>query len=169
MVIKGLLSKENSPLQLSNFYYLNNLQNVSTNSAYAPYLEYCLDSQVCTSLLSQGSSWVYFQADKILSRWEIEKIFSNLTEIKLGIPDERREEPISRGELAYLIYTIFWFDTTKENLVNGENFLSLENIKKRFNKSDKKTQEQSWIQISQGETSWENNLRYDLRNFMKIS
>jgi len=169
MVIKGLLAKENSPLQLSNFYYLNNLKNVSTNSAYAPYLEYCLDSQVCTPLLSQGSSWVYFQADKILSRGEIEEIFSHLTEITFGIPNERREEPISRGELAYLIYTVFWFDSTKENLVNGENILSLENLKKKLNKIDKKTQEQSWIQLSQVVTSWENNLRYDLRNFMKIS
>lgn len=171
ILIKTVLSQKNTPLELSNFYYLNNLQNVSTDSTYAPYLEYCLDTQVCNSLLSQRSSWVYFQADKIITWGEIEKIFSDITQIKFWIPEERRDQSLSRGELAYLLYTMFWFDLESDELVNKGNALSVpERIKQKIENLKSDTQKTENLSKEENlEIKEENTLRYDLRNFMKVS
>ncbi len=170
MLIKAIMSKQNTPLQLSNFYYLNNLPNVSTDSTYAPYLEYCLDTQVCNSLLSQRSSWVYFQADKTVTWGEIEKVLSDITQIKFWIPEDRRDKSLSRGELAYLIYTMLWFDLDNDELVNKGTSLSIpEKIKQKLANRDT-TSSKTWnTSLEATNENSEQGLRYDLRNFMKIS
>jgi hypothetical protein len=55
MLVRTLVYRQGKPIVVDNFYYLKPLQNVSTTAAYAPYLEYCIELEVCNPLLSQTS------------------------------------------------------------------------------------------------------------------
>jgi len=156
MIIKSLIAKQKSPISIDNFYYLTNLKNVSTGSFYAPYLEYCLDSQVCNSLLSQESSWVSFQADKLLTWEEIGDVLSNITKNNIKFPTDRNEKPMTRGELAHLLVGTFGLDTEEENTLllwqteYSNTTLSMNNL---------------WIQ----ENTQNNNFWDTIKDFMKVS
>ena len=53
MLVRTLVYRQGKPIVLDNFYYLKPLQDVSTTATYAPYLEYCLEYEMCTALLTQ--------------------------------------------------------------------------------------------------------------------
>jgi hypothetical protein len=87
---------------IDSFYYLKPLLNVSTTTAYAPYLEYCLEFEMCATLLTQTSWGVSFQPNRMLSRHEVVPIILATTQGKLeAVP--RGEWSITRGELANLL------------------------------------------------------------------
>jgi hypothetical protein len=55
MLVRTLVYRQGQPIVIDNFYYLNPLLDVSTTATYAPYLEYCLELEICTPLLTQVS------------------------------------------------------------------------------------------------------------------
>jgi hypothetical protein len=87
---------------IDSFYYLKPLLNVSTTTTYAPYLEYCLKFEICSTLLSQTSWGVSFQPNRLLSRHEVVPIVLAATQGKLESAP-REEWTITRGELANLL------------------------------------------------------------------
>jgi hypothetical protein len=107
LLIRALVYRQGKPIVVDNFYYLNHLTNVSTTATYAPYLEYCLELEMCTSLLTQTPWGVTFQADRLLSRSEIIPIVSTLTQVKFDLPNALKWEYLTRGELAHLIVNLF--------------------------------------------------------------
>lgn len=164
MIVKSMLAKENTSLSLQNFYYLTNLKNVSTDSPYAPYLEYCIDAQICNSLLSQESSWVSFQADRMLVWSEIEDVLSNLTETKFKFSDEMKDRTMTRWELAYLLVTSFWLDEIQEEQTQSTK-ITVDNVKKEL--ENKNPEILSNIVKEEQESS--NQIRKNIQEFMKIS
>ncbi len=88
---------------IDNFYYLTNLKNASTTASYSPYLEYCLEYEMCTTLLSQTPSGVTFQANKQLYFSDLVPLLSSLTSTSIILPSHWDWELITRWEAAYLL------------------------------------------------------------------
>lgn len=145
MLARSIIVKQWSPISIDNFYYLTPLQNVSTTATYAPYLEYCLESQICNSLLSQESWGVSFQPNRLLSRSEIDTILSTVTKIKFNVPDSRSREFMTRGELAHLLVSAFGFD--EENFDSSSNTTSNIN-KESFNSASRRESFKQLMKIS---------------------
>jgi len=106
MIARVLMRQSDSKPAISNFYYLTNLLNVSFNSPYSAYLEFCLESQTCNSLLSQTQEWVSFVPNKTLSRWEVTSVLSTATKNQLIFAGSW-EQLITRWEVAKLIVDAF--------------------------------------------------------------
>ena len=112
MIARALMRQSDSQKSINNFYYLTNLLNVSYNSTYSPYLEFCLESQTCNSLLSQTQEWVSFQPDRLLSWWEAASVVSTASKNSVIIAGSW-EQLINRWEVAKLIVDAFWFKDCK--------------------------------------------------------
>jgi hypothetical protein len=108
MIARALMKQSDSKPTISNFYYLTNLLNVSYNSTYSPYLEFCLQSQICNSLLSPTSDWVSFEPNRLLSQWEVTSVLSAISE-NTFIVVGNWEQLITRWEVAKLIVDSFGF------------------------------------------------------------
>ena len=108
MIARALMRQSDSQPTISNFYYLTNLLNVSYNSTYSPYLEFCLQSQICNSLLSATPSWVSFVPNKTLSWWEVTSVLSAVSKNTLIVAGNT-DELITRWEVAKLIVDAFGF------------------------------------------------------------
>ena len=112
MIVRALMRQSDSQPTISNFYYLTNLLNASYTSSYSPYLEFCLESQTCNSLLSQTQNWVSFEPNRQLSLWEITSILSTVSKSTL-IVAWNTEQLITRWEVAKLIVDAFGFRNEK--------------------------------------------------------
>jgi len=151
MIVRALMRQSESQPTISNFYYLTNLLNVSYNSPYSAYLEFCLESQTCNSLLSQTQNWVSFMPNRTLSWWEITSVLSTVSKKQLILAGSW-EQLISRWEAAKLIVDAFGF--------NDEESWSTTNL----------TMSNWWIQ--QSDSSNKNalsSLWTDFQDMMKIS
>ena len=151
MIVRALMRQSESQPTISNFYYLTNLLNVSYNSPYSAYLEFCLESQTCNSLLSQTQNWVSFVPNRTLSWWEITSVLSTVSKKQLILAGNW-EQLISRWEAAKLIVDTFGF--------NDEESWSITNL----------TMSNWWIQ--QSDSSNKNalsSLWTDFQDMMKIS
>lgn len=126
MIARALMRQSDSQPTINNFYYLTNLLNVSFNSTYSPYLEFCLQSQICNSLLSATPSWVSFVPNKTLSWWEVTSVLSAVSKNTLIVAGNTNEL-ITRWEVAKLIVDAFGFNneqnesTTNTSLSNWWN------------------------------------------------
>ena len=109
MIVRALMRQSDSQPTISNFYYLTNLLNVSYTSSYSPYLEFCLESQTCNSLLSQAQDWVSFMPNRTLSRWEAASVLSTVSKKQLIVAGNW-EQLITRWEAAKLIVDAFGFN-----------------------------------------------------------
>ena len=109
MIVRALMRQSDSQPTISNFYYLTNLLNASYNSTYSPYLEFCLESQDCNSLLSQAQNWVSFMPNRSLSWWEVTSVLSTMSKKQLIIAGDK-EGLITRWEVAKLIVDAFGFN-----------------------------------------------------------
>ena len=109
MIVRALMRQSDSQPTINNFYYLTNLLNVSYNSTYSPYLEFCLQSQICNPLLSATPSWVSFVPDKTLSWWEVTSVLSAVSKNTLIVAGNT-DELITRWEAAKLIVDTFGFN-----------------------------------------------------------
>lgn len=112
MIARALMRQSDSQPTISNFYYLTNLLNASYNSTYSSYLEFCLESQTCNSLLSQAQNWVYFKPDRLLSLWEVTSVLSTISKKQLIIAWSW-EQTITRWEVAKLIVDAFGFNNNE--------------------------------------------------------
>ena len=125
MIARALMRQSDSQPTISNFYYLTNLLNVSYNSTYSPYLEFCLQSQICNPLLSATPSWVSFMPNKTLSWWEVASVLSAVSKNTLIVAGNTNEL-ITRWEAAKLIVDAFWFNEsstpTKDNNLSWNNW-----------------------------------------------
>ena len=103
-----LMQQGISQVPIDNFYYLTTLKNVnlSTIASYTPYLEYCLEHEMCTTLLSQTPWGVTFQANKQLHFSDVISQLSNLTSTTLLFPTHGDREWITRWEAAYLLFQV---------------------------------------------------------------
>lgn len=97
---------------LDHFYYLTHLKNAPTTATYSPYLEYCLEHEMCTTLLSQTPSWVTFQANKQLYFSDLVPLLSGLTSGSIILPAHGDWELITRWEAAYLLSQVLNRSTT---------------------------------------------------------
>ena len=151
MIARALMRQSDSQPTISNFYYLTNLLNVSFNSTYSPYLEFCLQSQICNSLLSATPSWVSFMPNKTLSWWEVTSVLSAVSKNTLIVAGNT-DELITRWEVAKLIVDAFGFNneqswsTTNTSMSNWWN--------QNNDSSNKNTSSSLWT---------------DFQNMMKIS
>jgi hypothetical protein len=109
MIVRALMRQSDSQPTISNFYYLTNLLNASYTSPYSPYLEFCLESQTCNSLLSQTQNWVSFDPSRTLSRWEVTSVLSTISKKQLIIAWDTKQL-ITRWEVAKLIVDSFKFN-----------------------------------------------------------
>ena len=109
MIARALMRQSDSQPAINNFYYLTNLLNVSYNSTYSPYLEFCLQSQICNPLLSATSSWVSFMPNRTLSWWEVTSVLSTISQKQLILAGNW-EQLITRWEVAKLIVDAFGFN-----------------------------------------------------------
>ena len=109
MIVRALMRQSDSQPTISNFYYLTNLLNASYTSPYSPYLEFCLESQTCNSLLSQTQDWVSFMPNRSLSRWEVTSVLSTVSKKQLIVAGNW-EQLITRWEVAKLIVDAFGFN-----------------------------------------------------------
>jgi hypothetical protein len=107
MLVRTLVYRQGKPIVIDNFYYLNPITNVSPTATYAPYLEYCLELEMCTTLLTQTSWGVSFQADRLLSRSEVIPIVSTAAQSPFDLANVWGWESLTRGELAYLFVNMF--------------------------------------------------------------
>lgn len=114
MIARALMRQSGSQATISNFYYLTNLLNASYTSPHSPYLEFCLESQVCNPLLSQAPNWVSFEPNRTLSWWEVTSVLSTVSKGTF-IVAWNWEQLITRWEVAKLIVDTFWFKNS-ENL-----------------------------------------------------
>ena len=112
MIARVLMRQSDSQPTISNFYYLTNLLNASYNSPYSPYLEFCLESQVCNSLLSQTQEWVSFEPNRTLSKWEVTSILSTASKNQFTVTGNWGQL-ITRWEVAKLIVDAFWLNNEK--------------------------------------------------------
>lgn len=150
MIARALMRQSDSQPTINNFYYLTNLLNASYNSTYSTYLEFCLESQTCNSLLSQTQNWVSFVPNKTLSRWEVTSVLSTVSK-KQFIIAWNTEQLITRWEVAKLIVDAFWFnDPWGWNAI----LLSMSNW---------------WNQNSDSSKNVLSSLWTDFQNMMKIS
>lgn len=157
MIVRALMRQSDSKPTISNFYYLTHLLHgkySSYNATYSPYLEFCLESQVCNWLLSQSSDWVYFEPNRLLSQWEVTSILSTSTKDQF-IVVWRWEQLITRWEVAKLIVDAFWFNDT-----NQVTDTSATNLTWVVNETEKKSDS------SQNALS---SLRENFQSLMKIS
>jgi len=113
MIARALMRQSDSQASINNFYYLTNLLNVSYNSTYSPYLEFCLESQICNSLLSQTQGWVSFVPNRELSWWEVASVLSTVSKNQLIIAGDTGRL-ITRWEAAKLIVDSFGFNKDDE-------------------------------------------------------
>ena len=121
MIARVLMKQSESHPSIKNFYYLTKLLNVSYDSTYSPYLEFCLESQTCNSLLSQASNGVSFQPDRLLSWWEVASVLSTASKNQL-IFAGKWEQLITRWEAAKLIVEAFNLnDNWNSNNLSGNN------------------------------------------------
>ena len=109
MIVRALMRQSDSQPTISNFYYLTNLLNASYTSPYSPYLEFCLESQTCNSLLSQTQNWVSFVPNRTLSRWEVTSVLSTISKKQLIVAWDTKQL-ITRWEVAKLIVDAFEFN-----------------------------------------------------------
>jgi len=109
MIVRALMRQSDSQPTISNFYYLTNLLNASYTSPYSPYLEFCLESQTCNSLLSQTQNWVSFEPNRTLSRWEVTSVLSTISKKQLIVAWDTKQL-ITRWEVAKLIVDAFEFN-----------------------------------------------------------
>lgn len=108
MIARALMRQSDSKPTINNFYYLTNLLNASYTSPYSPYLEFCLESQTCNSLLSQTSNWVSFEPNRTLSRWEVTSVLSTVSKGTFIVAWDK-QQLITRWEVAKLIVDYFGF------------------------------------------------------------
>ena len=109
MIARALMRQSDSQPTISNFYYLTNLLNASYNSPYSPYLEFCLESQTCNSLLSQTQNWVSFEPNRTLSWWEVTSVLSTVSKGTFIVAWDK-QQLITRWEVAKLIVDAFGFN-----------------------------------------------------------
>ena len=108
MIARALMRQSDSKPTINNFYYLTNLLNASYNSTYSPYLEFCLESQVCNSLLSTTQNRVSFVPNRTLSRWEVTSVLSTASKNQFIVAGNW-QQLITRWEVAKLIVDYFKF------------------------------------------------------------
>ena len=149
MIVRALMRQSDSQPTINNFYYLTNLLNAPYNSSYSPYLEFCLESQTCNSLLSQAQDWISFMPNRQLSLWEITSILSTVSKKQL-IVAWNWEQLITRWEVAKLIVDAFWFNAEESWSTN----LAMSNW---------------WNQKSDSSNNALSSLWTDFQNMMKIS
>jgi len=150
MIVRALMRQSDSKPTIDNFYYLTNLLNDTRNSTYSPYLEFCLESQVCNSLLSQAQNWISFEPNRSLSRWEVTSVLSTVSK-KPFIVAWDGEQLITRWEVAKLIVEAFEFD----NEESQSTILSMSNRwNQKSDSSDKNVFSSLWT---------------DFQNMMEIS
>lgn len=128
MIVRALMRQSDSKPTISNFYYLTNLLDASYTSPYSPYLEFCLESQTCNSLLSQKQNWVSFVPNRTLSRWEVTLVLSTMSKKQLIVAGNW-EQLITRWEVAKLIVDAFGFN-------NEENWSTNLSMSNWWNQSD---------------------------------
>lgn len=118
IIVRTLMRQSNSKPTIKNFYYLNNLLNdTSFNtwiSTYAPYLEFCLESQVCNTLLTQQSQGVSFEPNKVLSQWDVTSLLANITQNKFIFTWDWSQQ-LTRWEVAKLIVDAFELNSQNSN------------------------------------------------------
>ena len=156
MIARALMRQSGSKPTISNFYYITNLlydSNSSYNATYSPYLEFCLESQICNSLLSQTSNWVYFEPNRLLSQWEVTSVLSTSTKNQFIIAWDW-SQLITRWEVAKLIVDAFWFNNTNHESATTTNNLTWVN-----NDSEKSDSSQNAL----------SSLRENFQSLMKIS
>ena len=122
MIARALMRQSDSKPTINNFYYLTNLLNASYTSPYSPYLEFCLESQVCNPLLSQTQNWVSFLPNRTLSRWEVTSILSTASKNQFIVAGNW-QQLITRWEVAKLIVDYFKFNDS-ENWSKITNFFT---------------------------------------------
>ena len=151
MIARALMRQSDSQPTISNFYYLTNLLNASYNSPYSSYLEFCLESQVCNSLLSQTSDWISFLPNRTLSEWEVTSVLSAMSKKQVIIAG-KWQQLITRWEVAKLIVDAFGFNNEKSW---STKILSVSNLLNQSSDSSNKNALSS--------------LWTDFQNMMKIS
>ena len=151
MIARALMRQSDSQPTISNFYYLTNLLNVSYNSTYSPYLEFCLQSQICNSLLSATPSWVSFVPNKTLSWWEVTSVLSAVSKNTLIVAGNTNEL-ITRWEAAKLIVDTFGFNNEQNGSTTNTSMSNWWNQKS--DSSDKNALSSLWT---------------DFQDMMKIS
>lgn len=154
MIVRALMRQSDSQPTISNFYYLTNLLNASYNSPYSAYLEFCLESQTCNSLLSQTQEWVFFEPNRQLSLWEITSILSIVSKNQLIVAGNT-QQLITRWEVAKLIVDAFGFNNPENLSPKTSNNLS-------WNKW-------WWNSDSSSSTNALSSLWTDFQDMMKIS
>lgn len=151
MIARALMRQSDSQPTINNFYYLTNLLNASYNSPYSAYLEFCLESQTCNSLLSQTSNWVSFEPNRTLSWWEVTSVLSTVSKKQVIIAGNW-QQLITRWEVAKLIVEAFGFNKEKSW---STKILSVDNLlNQKSGSSDKNALSSLWT---------------DFQNIMKIS
>ena len=154
MIVRALMRQSDSQPTISNFYYLTNLLNASYNSPYSAYLEFCLESQTCNSLLSQTQEWVFFEPNRQLSLWEITSILSIVSKNQLIVAGNT-QQLITRWEVAKFIVDAFGFNNPENLSPKTSNNLS-------WNKW-------WWNSDSSSSTNALSSLWTDFQDMMKIS
>ena len=152
MIARALMRQSGSTPSISNFYHITNLLDASYTSTYSPYLEFCLESEVCNSLLSHAQNWVYFEPNKSLSWWEVTSVLSAITKKQL-IGSESWWYLISRWEASKLIVDAFGFKDSES--WSSKSNLSVSNVLNQISDSSNKNALSS--------------LWTDFQNMMKIS
>jgi len=112
MIARALMRQSDSQPTIKNFYHLTKLLNVSYDSTYSPYLEFCLESKTCDSLLSQSPYGISFEPNRFLSWWDVASILSAITK-KQSLSTGNSQQLITRWETAKLIVDSFWFKDSK--------------------------------------------------------
>ena len=148
MIVRALMRQSDSQPTISNFYYLTNLLNASYTSSYSPYLEFCLESQTCNSLLSQAQNWVSFMPNRLLSWWEVTSVLSTMSKKQLIIAWDSKQL-ITRWAVAKLIVDAFGF-----NEESWSTTFSMSNLWNQSGSSDKNVLSSLWT---------------DFQDMMKIS
>ena len=145
MIARSLMRQSGSQPTISNFYYLTNLLNASYTSSYSPYLEFCLESQTCNSLLSQTQNWVSFMPDKQLSLWEVTSILSTVSQNTLIVAWDTKQL-ITRWEVAKFIVDAFGFDDDQSW---SKTTLSMNNWWNQSNSSTKNALSSLWTDFQE--------------------
>jgi hypothetical protein len=149
MIVRALMRQSDSKPTINNFYYLTNLLDASYTSPYSPYLEFCLESQTCNSLLSQEQNWVSFMPNRTLSRWEVTLVLSTVSKKQLIVAGNW-DQSVTRWEVAKLIVDSFGFNDEESWSTN----LTMSNW---------------WWNKSSSSNDTSSSLWTDFQNMMKIS
>jgi len=149
MIVRALMRQSDSKPTINNFYYLTNLLDASYTSPYSPYLEFCLESQTCNSLLSQEQNWVSFMPNRTLSRWEVTLVLSTISKKQLIVAGNW-DQSVTRWEVAKLIVDSFGFNDEE----NWSTNLTMSNW---------------WWNKSSSSNDTSSSLWTDFQNMMKIS